>query len=243
MKIHNKFRNLWYHVPAEDVTHEMRRRAKAVNFGIVYGISPFSLAQDIGVAQWEAKAYMDAYFATFPGVRQYMTDIVEKAKADGYVETFLHRRRALPELTSSNHNLRSFGERVALNMELKFPTREQLRRVYATDLTHSFLPVELKPLYIIEEMWADKKYQPLCLFDGDKAVGECFLWRGNPGWALLDYLCVSPGRRNAGLGSFLLHQLHLVLPDTVILGEVEAPEHARDPVMKGSFKATTSTSE
>ena len=116
-------------------------------------------------------------------------------------------------------------------MELKFPTREQLRRVYATDLTHSFLPAELKPLYIIEEMWADKKYQPLCLFDGDKVVGECFLWRGNPGWALLDYLCVSPGRRNAGLGSFLLHQLHLVLPDTVILGEVEAPEHARDPVM------------
>ena len=62
---------------------------------------------------------MDAYFATFPGVRQYMTDIVEKAKADGYVETFLHRRRALPELTSSNHNLRSFGERVALNMPIQ----------------------------------------------------------------------------------------------------------------------------
>jgi len=117
--IHTATASQVFHVPAEDVTHEMRRRAKAVNFGIVYGISPFSLAQDIGVAQWEAKAYMDAYFATFPGVRQYMTDIVEKAKADGYVETFLHRRRALPELTSSNHNLRSFGERVALNMPIQ----------------------------------------------------------------------------------------------------------------------------
>ena len=117
--IHTATASQVFHVPPQDVTHEMRRRAKAVNFGIVYGISPFSLAQDIGVAQWEAKAYMDAYFTTFPGVRQYMTDIVEKAKADGYVETFLHRRRALPELTSSNHNLRSFGERVALNMPIQ----------------------------------------------------------------------------------------------------------------------------
>lgn len=117
--IHTATASQVFHVPPEEVTHEMRRRAKAVNFGIVYGISPFSLAQDIGVAQWEAKAYMDAYFATFPGVRRYMTDIVEKAKADGYVETFLHRRRALPELKSSNHNLRAFGERVALNMPIQ----------------------------------------------------------------------------------------------------------------------------
>ncbi|WP_449291227.1 DNA polymerase I [Oscillibacter ruminantium] len=106
-------------VAREDVTHEMRRRAKAVNFGIVYGISPFSLSQDIGVTQKEAKAYMDAYFATFPGVRAYMDAVVEKAKADGYVETLYHRRRDLPELTASNFNLRSFGERVALNMPIQ----------------------------------------------------------------------------------------------------------------------------
>ena len=117
--IHTATASKVFHVPPEEVTHEMRRRAKAVNFGIVYGISPFSLAQDIGVAQWEAKDYMEAYFATFPGVRRYMTEIVDKAKADGYVETFLHRRRALPELTSSNHNLRAFGERVALNMPIQ----------------------------------------------------------------------------------------------------------------------------
>lgn len=108
-----------FRIPAKDVTHELRRRAKAVNFGIVYGISPFSLAQDIGVAQWEAKEYMDAYFTTFLGVRRYMTAVVEQAKIDGYVETLFHRRRELPELKSSNHNLRAFGERVALNMPIQ----------------------------------------------------------------------------------------------------------------------------
>ena len=108
-----------FHVAPQDVTHEMRRRAKAVNFGIVYGISAFSLSQDIGVTVAEAKAYMEAYFATFPGVRRYMDEVVEKAKETGYVETIFHRRRDLPELTSSNHNLRSFGERVALNMPIQ----------------------------------------------------------------------------------------------------------------------------
>ncbi len=108
-----------FHVNREDVTHEMRRRAKAVNFGIVYGISAFSLSQDIGTSVQEAKDYMDAYFAAFPGVRKYMDGIVEKAKAEGFVETMFHRRRDLPELKSSNFNLRSFGERVALNMPIQ----------------------------------------------------------------------------------------------------------------------------
>ena len=108
-----------FHVAPADVTPEMRRSAKAVNFGIVYGISAFSLSQDIGVSVAEAKAYMEAYFATFPGVRKYMDEVVEKAKAAGYVETLFHRRRDLPELKSSNFNMRSFGERVALNMPIQ----------------------------------------------------------------------------------------------------------------------------
>ncbi len=108
-----------FHVSREDVTPEMRRSAKAVNFGIVYGISAFSLSQDLGVSVAEAKAYMEAYFATFPGVRQYMDAVVAKAKEQGYVETLFHRRRELPELRSSNFNLRSFGERVALNMPVQ----------------------------------------------------------------------------------------------------------------------------
>ncbi len=108
-----------FHVEPQDVTPEMRRRAKAVNFGVVYGISPFSLSQDIGVTVAEAKEYMERYFQTYTGVRAYMNRIVEQARADGYVETLMHRRRALPELKSSNHNLRAFGERVALNMPIQ----------------------------------------------------------------------------------------------------------------------------
>ena len=106
-------------VPLAEVTPLQRSHAKAVNFGIVYGISAFSLAQDIGVFQNEAKAYMDSYFAKYHGVREYMTRVVEQAKADGYVTTLFGRRRDLPELKSSNFNVRSFGERVALNMPIQ----------------------------------------------------------------------------------------------------------------------------
>ena len=106
-------------VPLDEVTPLQRSHAKAVNFGIVYGISAFSLAQDIGVFQSEAKAYMDSYFAKYHGVRAYMDRIVAQAKADGYVTTLFGRRRDLPELKSSNFNLRSFGERVALNMPIQ----------------------------------------------------------------------------------------------------------------------------
>ena len=106
-------------LPPEEVSQELRRRAKAVNFGIVYGISGFSLAQDIGVSQKEAKEYMNKYLETFAGVRAYMYEIKEQAKKDGYVATLMGRRRWLPELRSANFNLRSFGERVALNMPIQ----------------------------------------------------------------------------------------------------------------------------
>ena len=106
-------------VPQSEVTSELRRRAKAVNFGIVYGISAFSLSQDIGVTVAEAKGYMDRYFEKYAGVAAYMTDIVQKARNDGYVVTLFGRRRWLPELQSSNFNLRAFGERVALNAPIQ----------------------------------------------------------------------------------------------------------------------------
>ncbi len=108
-----------FHTPPEEVTSLQRRQAKAVNFGIVYGISAFSLSQDIGVTVAEAKEYMERYFATYPAMRRYMEQVVETAKEKGYVETLYHRRRDLPELRSSNFNLRSFGERVALNMPIQ----------------------------------------------------------------------------------------------------------------------------
>ena len=106
-------------VELAQVTPAMRRAAKAVNFGIVYGISSFSLSQDLGVPVAEAKAYMDAYFARFPGVKAYMDGVIEKARQEGRVETMFHRRRALPEIRASNFNTRSFGERVALNMPIQ----------------------------------------------------------------------------------------------------------------------------
>ena len=97
----------------------MRRRAKAVNFGIVYGISRFALAEDIGVSRKEADDYMNQYFATYSGVRNYMDSIVKTAKAQGYVSTIMGRRRYLPELESPVFNVRAFGERVALNAPIQ----------------------------------------------------------------------------------------------------------------------------
>ena len=106
-------------VPQCEVTSLMRRSAKAVNFGIVYGISPFSLSQDIGVTVQEAKEYMNKYFAHYAGVRAYMDAVVEQAKKTGYVATLWGRRRWIPEIRSSNFNTRSFGERVALNAPIQ----------------------------------------------------------------------------------------------------------------------------
>ncbi|HIY06064.1 MAG TPA: DNA polymerase I [Candidatus Evtepia faecigallinarum] len=117
--IHTQTASQVFGLPPEEVTGELRRRAKAVNFGIVYGISGFSLAQDIGVSRQEAAEYMDKYLETFAGVRKYMYEIKEQAKQDGYVSTLMGRRRWLPELKSSNYNLRAFGERVALNMPIQ----------------------------------------------------------------------------------------------------------------------------
>lgn len=108
-----------FHMPREMVTPLMRSRAKAVNFGIIYGIGAFSLAKNIGVTRKEAEEYIKTYLDHFSGVRNYMKNVVEHAKETGYVETLFGRRRYLPELSSSNFNLRSFGERVAMNMPIQ----------------------------------------------------------------------------------------------------------------------------
>ena len=108
-----------FHMPIEMVTPTMRRNAKAVNFGIVYGIGAFSLGKDIGVTTREAKQYIDSYLAHYSGVECYMERVVEQAKRDGYVETMFGRRRYLPELSSGKHMLKAFGERVARNMPIQ----------------------------------------------------------------------------------------------------------------------------
>jgi DNA polymerase-1 len=108
-----------FNVPREQVTPLLRSRAKAVNFGIVYGIGDFSLAKDIGITRKEAREYIDGYLERYPGVKEYMHDTVEYGRNNGYVETMFKRRRYLPELKSSNFNMRSFGERVAMNMPIQ----------------------------------------------------------------------------------------------------------------------------
>ncbi|HHW9723103.1 TPA: DNA polymerase I [Staphylococcus aureus] len=106
-------------VEADQVDILMRRQAKAVNFGIVYGISDYGLSQSLGITRKKAKAFIDDYLASFPGVKQYMSDIVKDAKALGYVETLLHRRRYIPDITSRNFNLRGFAERTAMNTPIQ----------------------------------------------------------------------------------------------------------------------------
>jgi DNA polymerase-1 len=117
--IHTATASKVFGIPKDKVTSIMRSRAKAVNFGIVYGIGDFSLSKDLGITRKEAKKYIDEYLDKYPGVRRYMHDIVEQGKTEGFVTTLFNRRRYLPELKSSNFNLRSFGERIAMNTPIQ----------------------------------------------------------------------------------------------------------------------------
>lgn len=117
--IHTSTASAVFDVPVDQVTPLLRSRAKAVNFGIVYGIGDFSLAKDLGISRKEARRYIDEYLERYEGVRRYMHDTIEKGKEKGFVETMFNRRRYLPELGSGNFNTRSFGERVAMNMPIQ----------------------------------------------------------------------------------------------------------------------------
>ena len=147
-----------FNVPLEQVDSALRSRAKAVNFGIVYGISAFSLAQDIDVWPNEAKAYMEAYLEKYHGVRDYMKSIVEQAKEQGYVSTLYGRRRELPELKSTNFNMRAFGERVALNMPIQGT---------AADI------IKLAMVHVYERLRAEKLSARLILQVHDELIVEC----------------------------------------------------------------------
>uniref|UniRef100_UPI004056C7C4 DNA polymerase I n=1 Tax=Acetatifactor sp. TaxID=1872090 RepID=UPI004056C7C4 len=108
-----------FHTPFEEVTDLQRRNAKAVNFGIVYGISSFGLSQDLSISRKEAAEYIEQYFATYPKVKEFLDRLVSDAKENGYITTMFHRRRPVPELSSSNFMQRSFGERVAMNSPIQ----------------------------------------------------------------------------------------------------------------------------
>lgn len=117
--IHTKTASEVFKVPIEEVTPKMRSNAKAVNFGIVYGIGDFSLAKDIKVSRKEAKEYIETYFERYPNVKKYLDNTIAKAKKDMYVTTIMNRRRIIPEINSSNKMVRSFGERLAMNTPIQ----------------------------------------------------------------------------------------------------------------------------
>ncbi|GAD11956.1 DNA polymerase I [Geobacillus thermoleovorans] len=119
LDIHTKTAMDIFQVSEDEVTPNMRRQAKAVNFGIVYGISDYGLAQNLNISRKEAAEFIERYFESFPGVKRYMENIVQEAKQKGYVTTLLHRRRYLPDITSRNFNVRSFAERMAMNTPIQ----------------------------------------------------------------------------------------------------------------------------
>ncbi len=117
--VHSATASTLFGVGIDDVTSDMRRRAKTINFGIIYGMSVFGMSERMSISRAEAKNFIDSYFANFSGVKRYMDDAIEKAKVNGYVETLLHRRRYLPDINSKNGNVRGFAERNAINAPIQ----------------------------------------------------------------------------------------------------------------------------
>jgi len=135
-----------FHVTKDEVTSNMRRHAKAVNFGIVYGISDYGLSQSLGISRKEAGQFINRYLESYPGVKEYMDDIVKDAKQKGHVSTLLHRRRYLPEITSRNFNLRSFAERTAMNTPIQGSAADIIKKAMidmAERLIHDGLKTRL----------------------------------------------------------------------------------------------------
>ena len=127
MDIHTKTAMDIFHVKEEEVTKDMRRKAKAVNFGILYGISSYGLSEDLNIKPKEAKEFINKYFETYPGVKEYMDKEIEEAKRNGYVKTIMNRKRIIEELHSSNHVVRSMGERMALNTPIQGSSADILK--------------------------------------------------------------------------------------------------------------------
>ncbi|MGE5415895.1 MAG: DNA polymerase I [Acidobacteriota bacterium] len=147
--IHTRTASEIFHVPLNQVTGELRRRAKAVNFGIVYGISDFGLARDTGVSRIEAREYIANYLDSYPGVREYMRSIVEFGRDHGYVSTVLSRRRYLPDLLSSNRMVLSFAERMALNTPIQ-GTSADIIKLAMLDVDRELKRWELKSRMLLQ---------------------------------------------------------------------------------------------
>ena len=125
--IHTHTASLVYGIPMEDVTKAMRRNAKAVNFGIIYGISSYGLSRDLGISVADAKKFINDYYQTYPGIRNYMDSEIKRAYNDGYVTTIMMRKRYINELKNTNHNIRNMGERMALNTPVQGSSADILK--------------------------------------------------------------------------------------------------------------------
>lgn len=149
MDIHTKTAMDIFKVPDYAVTKDMRRQAKAVNFGILYGISPYGLAEDLGISPKEAKKFIETYFETYPGIKDYMNKEIEEAHKNGYVKTIMNRTRTIEELISSNYMQRSMGERMALNTPIQGSSADILKKAMI-EIDREFTKLELKSTMLLQ---------------------------------------------------------------------------------------------
>ena len=147
--IHTKTAMDIFKVNESDVTKNMRRQAKAVNFGILYGISPYGLAEDLGISPKEAKKFIETYFETYPGIKDYMNRIIAKAYAEGHVKTIMNRTRTIEELSSSNYMQRSMGERMALNTPIQGSSADILKKAMI-EIDNAFIKNNLKSTMLLQ---------------------------------------------------------------------------------------------
>ena len=149
MDIHTKTAMDIFHVQAEEVTKDMRRHAKAVNFGILYGISSFGLAEDLGIPVSEAKRFMDKYFEVYPGIKDFMNKLIEEATTKGYAVTLMNRKRVIEELTNSNYIIKSMGQRMALNTPIQGSSADILKKAMV-EIEREFKKLNLKSKMLLQ---------------------------------------------------------------------------------------------
>ena len=147
--IHTHTASLIYHVDMDNVTKDMRRGAKAVNFGIIYGISSYGLSQDLGISPKEAREFIDNYFKTYPGIKNYMDEEIKRAYELGYVKTITGRRRVINELKNTNYNIRSMGERMALNTPIQGSSADILKMAMIK-IDKEFIKKKLKSKMLLQ---------------------------------------------------------------------------------------------
>lgn len=147
--IHSKTASEIFKVPIDMVTSDMRRSAKAVNFGIIYGISSYGLAQDLNISNKEAKEFIDNYFMSFPKIKDYMNETIENAKRDGFVKTIMNRKRVIEEISNSNYMIRSMGERMALNTPIQGSSADILKMAMI-EIDNKFTKLNLKSKMILQ---------------------------------------------------------------------------------------------